>query len=170
MVYDVIVIGAGPSGSILAYLLAVEGLSVLILEKEPLPRYKVCGGGLTYKAINKIPFPIQPVIEREALGGIVSYKGNILLKVNVEQPFAALVMRDRFDFYLAQNAIEAGACLREGVTVTGLSQETDWVVAQTSDGDYFGKLLVGADGVNSIVARSAGFLIHRNWELPLKLK
>ena len=45
--YDVVIVGAGPAGAILAYLLAKEGVDVLILEKKTLPRYKPCAGGLT---------------------------------------------------------------------------------------------------------------------------
>jgi geranylgeranyl reductase family protein len=161
MVYDVIVVGAGPSGSILAYLLAAQGISTLLLEKETLPRYKACGGGLTYKAIQNIPFSVKPLVEVEALGGVVSYKGNFLLKVNVDQPFAALVMRDKFDYYLAQKAVEAGACLREKVVFNGLEQEASFVIAQTSQGIFTGRWLVGADGVNSAVARSIGLLSNR---------
>ena len=48
MVYDtdVIVVGAGPAGSLAAYTLASQGIQVTILEKTMFPRYKVCGGGL----------------------------------------------------------------------------------------------------------------------------
>ncbi|OYT38596.1 MAG: hypothetical protein B6U86_06315 [Candidatus Altiarchaeales archaeon ex4484_43] len=47
MKYDVIVVGAGPAGSTAGRQCALKGLKTLILEKEKLPRYKPCGGGVT---------------------------------------------------------------------------------------------------------------------------
>ena len=61
LIYDAIVVGAGPAGAILAYLLGKSGLRVLLLEKANLPRYKTCGGGLTFKAIRDLPFDVRPV-------------------------------------------------------------------------------------------------------------
>ena len=60
---DVIIAGAGPSGSMAAYELARSGIRVLLLEKSAFPRYKVCGGGLTPKIIKEIPFDITEIIE-----------------------------------------------------------------------------------------------------------
>jgi flavin-dependent dehydrogenase len=48
---DVIVVGAGPAGSMAAYILASQGVRVTILDKSTFPRYKVCGGGLTHKIL-----------------------------------------------------------------------------------------------------------------------
>jgi len=62
---DVIVAGAGPAGTSAAFELARRGADVLILEKTSFPRYKVCGGGLTRKIVDEIPFDITPVIESE---------------------------------------------------------------------------------------------------------
>ena len=47
--YDVIIVGTGPAGGMCAYELSKRNLRVLLLEKEKLPRYKVCAGGLTKK-------------------------------------------------------------------------------------------------------------------------
>jgi flavin-dependent dehydrogenase len=46
-VYDCVIVGAGPAGGAAAYHLAKRGRSVLVLEKDPLPRYKPCGGGVS---------------------------------------------------------------------------------------------------------------------------
>ena len=51
---DVIVVGAGPSGSMAAYYLAQAGLNVLLIEKSRFPRDKVCGDGLTPRAVKSL--------------------------------------------------------------------------------------------------------------------
>jgi geranylgeranyl reductase family protein len=161
LVYDVIVVGAGPAGAILAYLLASRGLQVLMLEKAALPRYKTCGGGLTYKAIENLPFDIRSTVEIEASGGIVSFGGQQLLKTEVRQPFAWLVMRDRFDYFLVQKALQAGMRLVDTARVTGIEQGVQHIQVRTEREVFICSLVVGADGVNSIVASLAGLLQQR---------
>lgn len=158
---DVIVIGAGPAGAITAYLLAKGGFQVCLLEKATLPRYKACGGGLTWKTIHSLPFDVSPAVQLQAAGGIVTFGGKPLLKVDVHQPFASLVMRSRFDQYLVEQAVAAGARLVERVNLTRTIQAEGYVEAETNNGKFRARFLVGADGVNSIVARSNGLMTHR---------
>lgn len=145
----------------MAYLLARRGLQVLILEKERLPRYKTCGGGVTLKALQNLPFDASPVIENCAVGGILTYRGEEWMRVETGWPIAWLVMRDRFDHFLVQQAVQAGAKLLEGEIVTGVRQEEGRVLVQVADKEYAARMLAGADGVNSIVARCLGLLTKR---------
>ena len=168
MIYDAIVVGAGPAGAILAYLLGKSGLRVLLLEKANLPRYKTCGGGLTFKAIRDLPFDVRSTVEVEAGGGIVAFRGQQLLKTEVQQPFAWLVMRDRFDHFLVQQAVNAGVQLQDGVQVTGVEEESHCILVQTTRGAFRGSLLAAADGVNSLIASLAGLLLHREVGLALE--
>jgi len=161
VVHDVIVVGTGPAGSVLAYLLAKRGLDVLILERATLPRYKSCGGGVTWKAMQNLPFDASAVFEQKAIGGVVTFAGQQLLKVEVGWPIAWLVMRDRFDHYLVSQAVQAGAKLLEGISVVRVEDRGDRVVVTTTEGELQSQLLAGADGVNSIVARSVGLMPDR---------
>ncbi len=61
--YDAIVIGAGPAGSVTAFRLAREGVSVLLVDKARFPRDKPCGGGLTLRAVRQLPLSVDPVVE-----------------------------------------------------------------------------------------------------------
>jgi flavin-dependent dehydrogenase len=63
MDYDVIVVGAGISGAAAAYYLGEAGYRVLILERERLPRYKPCGGGVPSSIFSYFPFPLEEAIE-----------------------------------------------------------------------------------------------------------
>ena len=62
--YDVAVVGAGPAGTTLAREVALQGCKVIVLEKERLPRYKTCGGGVTVRAARLLVFDISPVVDR----------------------------------------------------------------------------------------------------------
>ena len=158
---DIVIVGAGPAGAVLAYLLARRGLDVLVLEKAALPRYKTCGGGVTLKTVQNLPFDASPVYEVQADGGILSYAGRQLLKADLGWTVAWTVMRGAFDHFLIQQAVGAGAELLEGVSVQGVELLEDRAVVHTSQGDHAARLLVGADGVNSSVARALGLLHGR---------
>jgi len=71
------------------------------------------------------------------------------------------VMRDRFDSFLVEQAVQAGAGLTAGLTVTGIEEGEKLVAARTGKGAFLARLLAGADGVNSVVARSVGLLPRR---------
>src|SRR5574341_2599136 len=77
---DVTVIGAGPAGALLAYLLAVRGLQVVLLDKARLPRVKPCGGGLNWKTVALLPFAIDAVVERLV--------ARVVFTQNLRHPFA----------------------------------------------------------------------------------
>src|SRR3989337_3178239 len=66
---DAIIVGAGPSGSMIGYYLAKAGVRVAIFDKMKFPREKACGGGLQVKAVKRIPFDLTSVL-RGTLQGI----------------------------------------------------------------------------------------------------
>jgi geranylgeranyl reductase family protein len=124
---DVIVVGAGPSGSATAFYLAQSGLDVLLLEKSRFPREKVCGDGLTPRAVKALVGMGISVGEQD---GWVRNKGLRVIGAGqrLELPWPELtsypgygLVRTRLDLdeTLARRAQQAGAKLLEGVTVTG---------------------------------------------------
>jgi geranylgeranyl reductase family protein len=167
LVYDVIVAGAGPAGAILAHILASRGVRVLLLERAVLPRAKPCGGGLPLKAVHSLPFDASAAFDLPAQGGILAYRGKPLLKATLDPPMGWFVVRERFDHLLAQRAVEAGARLQESTPVSEVEETPEAIVAHTPCGPFTARLLAGADGVNSRVARSLGLLAGRETGLAL---
>jgi geranylgeranyl reductase family protein len=124
---DVIVVGAGPAGSSVAFYLATAGLDVLLLEKTHFPREKVCGDGLTPRAAKALAAMGVPI---SAEDGWLRNKGLRIIGGGgrIEIPWPDLssypgfgLVRNRLDFdeILARHAQKAGARLLEGTNVTG---------------------------------------------------
>ncbi len=166
--YDVIIAGAGPAGAVLAYAMASKGARVLLLEQERLPRYKPCGGGLTLKAVKSLPFDASATYESIAEGGILHYRGVELIRKDLAQPAAWLVMRHRFDHFLVEKASDVGAEVREGVKVQGFEEQSAGVRVFTVREAIRGQYLVGADGVHSQVAKQSG--LRRNSPMGIALE
>ena len=167
---DVIVVGAGPGGSSAAHHLAQSGLDVLLLEKGTFPREKVCGDGLTPRAVKSL---VRMGIDTSEANGFIRNRGLRIIGggMRLELPWPELstypdygLVRPRLDFdeLLVRAAQGAGARLQEGTTVTGpVLDATDRVVgvtARTADGPqtYRAPLVVAADGSSARLALSLG--------------
>ena len=156
-IYDVIVVGAGPSGSTLAYDLSSRGVSVCLIEKAALPRYKPCGGGLLYKAASLLDFDISQLVEDVTYG--ISFTCNLKDEfVQVyDEPLIYMLMRDSFDWHLVERAVAAGTNLLQSHRVTRITFHNDSVaVATDRQKEVRGQIVVGADGARSIVSKTLG--------------
>jgi len=156
MRYDVVIVGAGPAGAVLAYLLAKAGAEVLLVEKKVFPRYKACGGGLTKRALDSLPFEVDEVIEERVHTVKAFIKDECAFELNVQQPVISMVMRDRFDDFLVKKSLEAGVHFQEGAAFKGLSGKVESLKVETSSGPVETRFVVGADGVSSKVAEALG--------------
>lgn len=154
--HDVIVVGAGPAGAILAYELAKRGIGVLVLEKEKLPRYKCCAGGVTSKAAKLLDFDISEVAEDVIHEVSFTFNLGSPYLGQHSQPLIYTVMRDVFDHFLVQRAQRLGSVLMDGQKVTQIQVSADWVEISSADNIFRSRLVVGADGAYSVVARELG--------------
>ncbi|MBO1755100.1 geranylgeranyl reductase family protein [Allobranchiibius sp. CTAmp26] len=122
---DVIVVGAGPGGSSVAAYLAMAGLDVLLLEKTHFPREKVCGDGLTPRAVREL---VSLGIAMPEDDGWIKNKGLRIIGGGMRlqldwpdnasfPPYGLVRTRQDFDDILARHAVKQGAQLRQGVNV-----------------------------------------------------
>lgn len=156
---DVIVVGAGPGGSAAAFHLARHGANVLLLEKSQFPREKVCGDGLTPRAVKQL---VAMGIDTAAEGWTRN-KGLRVIGggVNLELDWPDLsnfpnygLTRTRLDFdeLLANAAVAAGAKLMTRTNVTGpvYDDRNGRVVGvTTADRTFRAPLVIAADGVSA---------------------
>src|SRR5919201_3316269 len=115
--FDVAVIGAGPGGSTAAYRLASAGARVLLVDKAVFPRDKPCGGGVTLRAARLLPFSIEPVVEDvvDRIDCRLNYGTRFVRRASA--PLAYMTQRIRLDHFLLEQAADAAAVVRQGVTV-----------------------------------------------------
>jgi geranylgeranyl reductase family protein len=153
-VYDALVVGLGPGGATAAYELSRAGLSVLAIDKHTHPRYKVCGGGLSVRIEQLLDPGFKSVVEETIFGFQFLYRGEESVTIESPSPIAYMVMRDRFDHHLAQQARSVGTEIHEGEQSQSFRHVPDGVEVTTDRGCYHAKVLIGADGANSQVAKS----------------
>ncbi|TPG15119.1 geranylgeranyl reductase family protein [Pedococcus bigeumensis] len=174
---DVIVVGAGPAGSATAAYLAMAGLDVLVLEKTNFPREKVCGDGLTPRAVKELITLGIPTPEDDGWiknHGLRIIGGGMRLSLPWPDlasfpPYGLVRTRQDFDDILAKHAVKHGARLREATNVTGPILDSRGaivgVTARAVDEKgratgpelrYAAPLVVAADGNSSRLSLSMG--------------
>lgn len=170
---DVIIVGGGPAGSVLAWSLAQRSIRVIVLERARFPREKVCGdfvvpGGLRIlKAMGALANLDRPdrtpiTMSRVYMGSTIAFEGPMPYHEPVHglPPHAAIIPRDELDAELLARAAAAGAMVREGCTVTEVRRVDGRMMVDFRCNGVTDRLcaplVVGADGVESRVARSLG--------------
>jgi menaquinone-9 beta-reductase len=183
---DVIVVGAGPAGTSAAYHLAHAGVDVLLLEKSAFPRDKICGDGLTPRAVKQL---IAMGIDVDAPGWarnkglrIVGAGHRLELpwpELTSYPPYGLVRTRMDFDELLARHAEKAGARLTERTAVTGpvVDERTGRVAGVTAkpvdergrrtgdDVEYRAPVVIACDGVSARLAIALG--VERRENRPM---
>ncbi|WP_096154494.1 MULTISPECIES: FAD-dependent oxidoreductase [Bacillus] len=169
--FDCIVVGAGPAGISCAFELAKGGAKVLLLERGEYPGSKNVMGGVLYRKMMEDIIPDfhkeapleRPVVEQRFMmmdkesAVTVGYKGMEW----AQEPYNNFtVLRAKFDQWFASKAVEQGALLvNETVVLECIVEDGKVVGVKTDrpDGDIYADVVVLADGVNSLLAKSLGF-------------
>ncbi|MCM3627574.1 FAD-dependent monooxygenase [Paenibacillus glycanilyticus] len=167
--YDVIVVGAGPSGSALAKLLAASGVRVLMLDAEAFPRRKPCGESLNPGAVaalgrimghphaeESFDFPHSPIEGWRVISGRASLEA-----AYPAGQYGVGCRRERVDQWLVEHAVRAGAAFEQRTRVERLIWEGErvaGVIARSPEGrpiSLRASIVAGSDGLRSVVARHA---------------
>ncbi len=157
MNYDVIVIGGGPAGCETARIIAEKGYRVLVAEEhrkigEPMQ----CAGLVSPRTLKAVAMPDAIIINR-IYGAFVHSPGGELLSIRDKEAYALVIDRPEFDRNLSKRAQSAGAEIMTGVRaeVDAFSPGVASVKFKSSGGEFTAgaRLLIGADGANSRVAR-----------------
>lgn len=149
--FDALVVGAGPAGAHLAFLLAREGRRVAILDRQRFPREKVCGGGLSRKAVALLGCDVAPIVHQWLKGAFLTFGNRSTLVKDLARPAGCTVLRSEFDHLLLTQACDAGARLFEEAAFLDLRFRGDLVDVATSRGALSCRRVFAADGVASAV-------------------
>ncbi|HMN83821.1 MAG TPA: geranylgeranyl reductase family protein [Burkholderiaceae bacterium] len=152
MRYDAVVIGAGPAGSRAAFVLAQAGRSVAIVERQPMPRDKVCGGALSGKALALLGPSVAPVLHGETRAADLLYRFKPFVAHEEQRTIAAMVVRREFDAWLHRRPIAAGP-ISHVATAEAVDQQAGHVVVATSAGPIEAAFALAADGASSTIRR-----------------
>ncbi|MFU8825011.1 geranylgeranyl diphosphate reductase [Yoonia sp.] len=156
MQYDVVVVGAGPSGATAAEDLARSGHKVAFIDREG--RIKPCGGAIPPRLIADFFIPDDQIVAKVNTARMISPTGR-QVDIPIENGYVGMVDREHFDAFLRQRATDAGAHRYSG-TFTKISRDTDGTHVHYrdkisgNDMTLTAKLVIGADGARSNVARA----------------
>jgi len=159
--FDVVIVGAGPAGSTAAFLLSRDGFETLLIDESRFPRHKLCGGLLTDKTLRLLTSLIGETPRSLTDHGVIDYRtsgyeifaGDELLTVDTSDLPFHFVRRTTYDAFLLEKARAAGTAVIEGERITAIDPDGSEVVGSTGR-RYRGKIIIGSDGVNSVVRRS----------------
>lgn len=166
--FTAIIIGAGPAGSAAAYLLAREGLDVLLIERGETPGCKNMFGGRMYShALNRIipEFWKEAPVERPVVQESITFMtGDRSVSLNCQDenwaqpPYHSFtLLRAEFDAWLAGKAEEAGAMLACGIRVDDVLMDEGRVVGvRAGEDELLADVVIAADGANSLITEKAG--------------
>jgi geranylgeranyl reductase family protein len=155
--FDCVIIGAGPAGGSAAYHLARRGRSVLVIEKESLPRYKPCGGGVSPQVAQWFDFDFGPAIVNRVNSIRFTWQNDDAVEAELATEPMWMVDRPTFDQFLVDQARAKGAIVKDGTAVTGISFQGDLWEVQTASGCFCATYLIAADGAQGPTAGWLGF-------------
>ncbi|OOH71491.1 NAD(P)/FAD-dependent oxidoreductase [Leptospirillum ferriphilum] len=151
---DAIVVGLGPAGATAIRLLSEAGLRVVGLDRAVFPRPKICGGGVSSRAIAFLPKGWDEIPHTVSTGVHLVFGDHSPVLWDMGYPIAYQFDRSDLDWFLLDRARLAGGEIRQGETIRSLAKGEEIFRLQCDSGPiYESRFLIGADGVTSSVLR-----------------
>jgi flavin-dependent dehydrogenase len=165
--WDVAVVGAGPAGSFAAYELARRGAAVLLVDKAPFPRWKVCGACINGRALS--------ILRQSGLESLVARRGAVRLfrfrvyagrrAADVPLPEGAALSREALDSALVEAAVVAGCAFlpETNATLGAATAQARTLFLQQRSGSYqiAASVVLAADGLaGSLLAQELRHQMH----------
>lgn len=151
--YDLIIIGGGPSGASAGRAAGKEGISTLLLEKESFPRYKPCGGALSTYALACLDFKLPESLIEGDISKVRVRFGELCIERQKDYMLAMLVSRKAFDNFLLDKARETGIDIHLGEKVLDCEEREGHVEVRTSQNNYLTKFVLIAEGSEGTLKR-----------------
>jgi len=160
--YAIVIVGAGPAGSAAAIQIANRNPDLarhtLVIEKAIFPREKLCGGGVTTHADALLAqLRVQLDVPAFPIHALKFVYDDLAFTFRMPNIFR-VVRREEFDAALAHVARERGVQINEGEALMDLVREDKGVNVQTNRAMYRAKIVIGADGANSVVRQKLGLV------------
>jgi flavin-dependent dehydrogenase len=160
MIYDVIIIGAGPTGCSAARELAGSGYKVLLVERFKMPREKSCSGILIKKSMELVRQYFGEDSPEFTMCTPIDNRGMIFTddrgRVHSFEQQGLNIWRKSFDYWLAQKAVESGAELRDETIALSCEEQDNSVIVNFKGASLYSeraKLVIVCDGVAGSVKR-----------------
>jgi len=171
---DVLVVGGGPAGSSCAWALRRAGLDVVVVDRSPFPRHKVCAGWITPQVVDELQIDLDDYRRGRTLQPITGFRTGVIgatteVETAYRRPVSFGIRRCEFDHYLLQRS---GARLRLGIPMSKVERQGgQWVI----DGCISASMLVGAGGhfcpvaarMNPPPAPAAALVVAQEAEFPI---
>ncbi len=187
-IYDIIIVGAGPAGSAASLYADRQGLKTLLVDKESFPRDKICGDALSGKSV-AILRELELLQNIEDLPGahiqsiVFSSPDHATFRIDLSKtslkniPKGFVIRRKIFDDFMFKKASAAATTTLQNFAVSDLITHNGYACGIRGkdkkggkEQEFFGKIVIGADGYKSIVAQRLGLYDHdpKHWVVALR--
>jgi geranylgeranyl reductase family protein len=186
--YDIIIVGAGPAGATAGLYASRAGLRTLLIDKENFPRDKICGDALSGKSVAVLR-ELDLLEKTQDLPGahiqsiVFSSPDHASFRIDLKKtslkniPKGFVIRREKFDAFMFEEVSQAVDTTLVNFTVTDIIIEDGYVrgikgheKGKTEEQIFYSKIVLGADGYKSVVARKLSLYEHdpKHWVVALR--